>query len=109
MPTSAVIACRAVFLFHIGPDLHALGADGATVAKQLGGVGLDNALVDYVGEGEALGAHEVEAGGMGDGDGLGVGRGENLNTAGRVGAAAFTAWAMTVIAATIAGPTCPRR
>src|SRR5262245_36535083 len=74
---------RRMLLLHVGPDLHASGADHFAIAQQRGGGGLDHALVGHVRERVSFRADEIEAGRVGHGHRFDVGPGQDLNACGQ--------------------------
>src|SRR5215813_4372515 len=75
---------RRMLLLHVGPHLHAVGADHLAIAQQLGGGGLDHPFVGHVGERVSFRAYEVEVGGVRHGHRFDVGAGQDLNACGRL-------------------------
>ena len=76
---------RAVFLFHVHPDLHVVRADKPAIAQQLRRRGLDDALVCHMGECESFRADEIQSRRMRHGHRFHIGPGENLDAAWQTG------------------------
>lgn len=99
---------RTVFLFHVRPDLHPFRTDHASVTQQFRGGGLNDAFVGHMRESEPFGPDEVQSGGVGHRHRFQVGAARIWMPHGNR-PDCFTARAMIAIAATISGPTWPRR